>query len=297
MSPTRPTPDGRTAVRPNLTGELQLDFLDRLRRRDLRVVRVEDVTPRYRRVVLGGDDLADGFPLVPFAPSDHVKVYFPHPVTGRIVSYRETGDDEWEVDGDGPPIRRDYTPRAFDPVARELSLDFVLHDHGVAGRWAARAHVGDPLVVIGPRANWLLPDDYAHYVAAGDETAIPAISRILEEAPATATVTALVEVTGAADEQPIGGTPGREVRWVHRSTAPVADGHLSALETAVKGLALPGPLDSVFVFAAGEAGTIKPIRRYLRRDVGLPTRQLLVDGYWKRGTPDFDHHVVDADEE
>lgn len=288
MTPRKlPTFDG-----PNLTGELQYDAQPRILRRELRVVRIEDVTPLYRRIVLAGDDLGDGFPFARFSPGDHVKAYFPHPETGVIVSYRDTGD-EWELDGDTDPIHRDYTVRAWDPVSKELTLDFVLHTHGVAGRWAAAAKVGDDLVALGPSGNQLLPENYAHYIAAGDETALPAIARVIEEAPAHARVTAVIEVASAAEEQPLSGPATIDVRWVHRDTATIGDGHATALETAVRAVELSDDTSTIFVFAAGEAGAMKPIRRYFRNEAGIPKRQVEVDGYWKRGVTEFDHHDVE----
>lgn len=289
-----------TFIGPNLTSELQLSFQDKLIRRDLHVARVEDITPRYRRIVLAGDDLADGYPLVRFAPSDHVKVYFPNPATGELVAYREIGDDEWEVDSTtGEPIRRDYTPRAWNPETRELSFDFVIHEHGIAGQWARDAQPGDKIVIMGPRANWLLPENYSHYLAAGDETALPAISRLIEEAPAGAHVTAVIEVADAAEEQhlfPAAGT-SLDLRWAHRDTASVAEGHISTLETALRAVDIPADASALYVFAAGEANAIKPIRRYLRRELGLPKTQLSIDGYWKSGTADHDHHTNELDDE
>jgi NADPH-dependent ferric siderophore reductase len=267
-------------------GEPRLELLDRLRRRDLVVVRVEDVTPRYRRVVFGGGDLARGFPIARFAPGDHVKLYFPHPATGVITSYRDAAgpgeEQDWELDGPGEVVRRDYTPRAFDARAGELTIEFVLHEHGVAGRWAARAEPGDRLVAIGPRAHRLLPDDFRCYLAIGDASAIPSIARVLEEAPDGAVVTAVIEVADARERQPLGGA-GREVRWVGPGE----------LEAAVRTLELPDPA-GLFVFAAGEAGLMRPLRRWARHEVGLPKRQVVVDGYWKRGAADFDHHEADV---
>src|SRR5690625_3848586 len=286
----------RTFTGPNRTGEQQLNFLPRLIRRDLAVARVEDITPKYRRIVLTGDILDEGYPLVHFACNDHVKVYFPDPEIGQIVAYRETGYDQWEVDGTaGEVYRRDYTPRAYDPVTRELTLDFVIHEHGVAGRWARDAKVGDPLVIMGPRANWLLPENYGSYLALGDETALPAISRLIEEAPAGSHVTAVIEVADDREEQYLVPADGvdLELRWVPRNSAAVDEGHLSALETAVRQVELPNDLDDLYVFAAGEAGAMKPIRRYFRRELGLPKQQLAVDGYWKRGVADHDHHTND----
>ena len=285
---------------PNRTGELQLSFQEAIVRRDLTVSRIEDITPRYRRIVLTGEDLEAGYPFRRFAPLDHVKAYFPDAESGEIVAYRQTAEGGWEVDSDtGHPIRRDYTPRAWDPQARELSLDFVLHDHGVAGRWAQGARVGEALTLMGPRANWLLPEDYPRYLAAGDETALPALARLIEEAPAGAQVTALIEVADAQEEQPLTPAPGvtLDLRWIHRDTAHVGEGDVSAVETAMRALTLPGDLDGLFVVVAGEATAMKPIRRYLRRELGLPKHQVHVDGYWKRGVADHDHHTTDEDED
>lgn len=292
MARERPTLTG-----PNRTGELQLHFHDKIVRRDLSVVRVEDVTPRYRRVVLTGDVLADGFPFARFAPLDHVRAFFPHPDSGELVAYREVSDEEWEVDGPGDPIHRDYTVRAWDPDARELSFEFALHEHGIAARWARNAQPGDRLVVNGPSAHWFLPENYDHYLVAGDETALPAISRIVEEAPAGSRVTAIVEVEDAADEHPLTGEADLDLEWVHRATAPVGAGHLGPLETAIRRRGLPADIGSVFVVIAGEANALKTIRRYFRQELGLDKRQLVVDGYWKRGVTSFDHHDVDFNED
>ncbi|GLY15081.1 siderophore-interacting protein [Kineosporia rhizophila] len=280
----------------NLTGKLQFSWMERIDSRDVQVVRFEDVTPRYRRVVVGGESLAD-FPWAHFSAPDHVKVFFPHPESGELVSSRQ-GEDEWYVTGGSTdPIHRDYTVRAFDAEKQELTLDFVVHDHGVAGRWVADVKVGDPLVLNGPSANWLLPENYPHFLALGDEPALPAIARIIEEAPAGSRVTALIEVQDASDEQPLSGKADLDLRWIHRSTAPVGEGDLSPLETALRALDLPEDRSTVFVFAAGETNRIKPIRRYLRRDLGLPKEQLIVDGYWKQGVVNFDHHDNELDED
>lgn len=289
-----------TFTGPNRTGEQQLNFLPKIVRRHVTVARIEEITPRYRRIIVTGEDLVD-FPWVHFASNDHVKVNFPDPGTGQYIGYHEVeGQDQWERDeGEGEMIFRDYTPRAYDPEARELTLDFVIHTHGVAGLWARDAKVGDRVAVNGPRANWLLPENYGHYLAAGDETAIPAISRLIEEAPEGAKVTAVIEIADKHEEQPL--TPGTgvdlDLRWVHRDTAPVSEGHRSALETATRAASLPEDLTDLFAFAAGEAGDIKPIRRWLRREIGLSKKQVVVDGYWKRGTADHDHHTNDFDDE
>lgn len=283
---------------PNRTGENQINFIDPVGRRLARVLRVEEITPRYRRIVLGGPDFEAGFPWVRFAPTDHVKLFFPNPETGELVFPFITAKG-WEYpEGAGEPIFRDYTVRAWDAERSELTIDFVVHEHGVAGVWARDAQPGHEIGVLGPRGNVLAPEDYPFYLVAGDETALPAVARAVEEAPAEARVIALIEVADPAERQPIESRADLEIRWVPRSEAPVGEGHLSALETAVRGVEIPEDRN-LYAIAAGEAGAMKPIRRYLRRELGLEKKQVDVDGYWKRGTANLDHHsdeLADEDE-
>jgi NADPH-dependent ferric siderophore reductase len=241
-----------------------------LRRRVLEVLRVEHVTPRIRRVVLGGDGLEADFPFPRLAASDHVKVVLPDEATGELVV------PDGPVRGLSGVAVRDYTVRRFDADTRELALDFVVHQHGPAGRWAAKAKPGDRLGVWGPRGSVCHPAGYARYLLLGDETALPALGRWLEDLPAGAEVTALV-----ATEDPEDATylDHPAVRWV-------APGNL---EEAVR--ALPAPDGDTYVWGAGEAGSLVPVRRYLRRELGLPKHQADVDGYWKRGEANFDHHA------
>lgn len=146
--------------------------------------------------------------------------------------------------------------------------------------------------MLGPRGNVLFPEIYGRYIAAGDETALPAVARFIEEAPHGSQVTALIEVADQNEIQELYWNPEAdvEIRWILRDSAPVDEGHLSALETALRGLGLEKNDKTLFVFAAGEATALKPIRRYLRRELGLSKDQVDVDGSWKKGTANLDHH-------
>lgn len=50
-----------------------------------------------------------------------------------------------------------------------------------------------------------------------------------------------------------------------------------------------------FVLAAGEATTLKPIRRLLKERGFVRNRTSEVDGYWRRGTTNLDHHEEEDD--
>ena len=262
----------------------------RLVPRVLTVARVEPLTHRMVRVVLTGDDL-DGFTTI--APEDHVKLFVP-PHPGAEPRMPLIRDDRW-VDraGDADLVSRDYTVRAYDPAARELSIDMVLHPHGPGGRWAAQAAPGQRIGVLGPRGSFLVRDVLDWYVLAVDETALPAMARWLERLRPDVPVTAFVEVDDERDELELATRADATVTWLHRRGTPA--GRSRVLERAVR--ALPLPPGRGFVWVAGESGSLKPLRRYLSRDLGLHRDAYDVDGYWKLGAADHDHHHDEDDEQ
>lgn len=141
-------------------------------------------------------------------------------------------------DGGERPEVRDYTPRRFDAAARELTIEFVLHGDGPASGWAARAAPGQWIGVGGPRGSRLLPEDYDAYLLAGDETALPAIARRLEEMCPGARAVVLIEVADAAEERYLPTAANASVTWLHRNGVPAGTGGL--LRQALSAVILPG---------------------------------------------------------
>lgn len=251
--------------------------------RAMTVARWRDLTPRMRRVTLSGP--MDGF--ASDGPGDHVKVFFPDPATGELHAPRITPTGIERPEG-VELISRDYTPLVNDDG--ELELDFYLHtDGGPAIGWAAGVREGDEIVVAGPRGSRLAPTGADWFVLGGDETALPALSRWLRSVPETVPVTVLVEAQDAADEAYLAvlAGPGRTIRWFHRGDA--APGTTALLEDGLRTLAHPE--GTGFFWFGGEAGTLRPIRRYLRRELGLDASTVECSGYWKRGTVAHDHHA------
>ncbi|GAB3524084.1 siderophore-interacting protein [Arthrobacter monumenti] len=239
----------------------------------------------------------------------------------------------------------------------QIDVDFVIHldadgNGGPASNWASKAKVGDRLTIIGPNElngscpgiEWRPPAmargaaagyvDELHphtrrVLLAGDETALPAISCILESLPADFTGNAYVEVPDADDFVDIDTASGVEITWLARNGRP----HGEALDAAVRGgrglLSTAGmnhrgeepedvDIDEVilwdtpttaaqraeaapavspardspnehaestnfYAWIAGEAGTVKELRRYLVRDLGVDRRRVAFMGYWRRG--------------
>ena len=46
-----------------------------------------------------------------------------------------------------------------------------------------------------------------------------------------------------------------------------------------------------YLWAAGEAGMLTPVRRHWRGTLGLPEAQVHCSGYWRRGVAGHDHHT------
>jgi len=220
-----------------------------LKFRDLTVVRVRDVTPHLRAVTFTGESLVD---FVSPSFDDHVKLFI------------DTGAEE--------PARRDYTPRSFDNAARELTLEFVLHGDGPAAEWATQAAPGQRVRIGGPRGSFLIPLDYDWHLLVGDETALPAIARRLEELPAGAKTLVVLQVPDAADRPMLSSAADVTITWV-------ADG--AGLLAALKAMALP-PGEG-YVWAAGEAAEMAELRRILVDEKGHDKRAIRAAAYWKRG--------------
>jgi NADPH-dependent ferric siderophore reductase len=257
-----------------------------LRPRLLTVAAVEQIGARMVRIRLAGEDLAD---FVTAAPEDHVKLFLPTE-PGGTPELPQVVDDRWV--GGRHLVSRDYTVRYFDREARTLDIDFVVHEHGIAGRWAGQAQVGDLVGVLGPRGSFLVNDVFDWYVFAIDETALPAAARWLEKLRPEVPVTVFVEVQDEGDVLPLASAAKADVTWLLREDR--APGTTSLLADAVRGLDLPA--GNGFVWVAGESLSIKPLRRYLKNEVGLGRDNFDVDGYWRKGVADHDHHGDDTDE-
>ncbi|MFF5486200.1 SIP domain-containing protein [Streptomyces virginiae] len=251
--------------------------------RELTVLRVSDVTPGMRRVTLGGPQMhafehaglslpalrTEGF-------DDHVKFFFAQEGREPVLPRQNVSSLDWP--SDGRPISKDYTPVRFDPVAGEIDFDFVRHDGGIASSWAQQAAPGQVTWIAGPKMSHSHPEGADWLLVIGDETALPAIGRWLDEMPEGTRARVFVEVGEDSHRQELPTRAEAEVTWLVRDGVPA--GRSDLLERAVRDMEwLPG---TVFVWAAGEAVTLKGIRRHLSVDRGVPREQTHITGYWRR---------------
>ncbi|MER8059709.1 SIP domain-containing protein [Streptomyces sp. SID8366] len=250
-----------------------------IRVRRTEVVRTTTVGAGLLRVTLGGPG-TEGFEA--HSPIDHVKLLFPEP-DGSLRLPEPDGDLlKWPRPA---PTSREYTVRRYDPEAGEIDIDIAPHEGGLASDWARRVHPGDVLHVAGPPGGLIVPPVYDRYLLVGDITALPAIARWLEELPRDARGWAFIEVAGAAEEIELSAPAAVEVRWLHRGDRPAGTG--DALVQAVTAVPVAEG-ERLYAWIAGEAGQIKPLRRWVRDELRLDRADYEITGYWKRGIADFD---------
>lgn len=245
-----------------------------LRFRTLTVASVEDLTPTYRRVVLTGADL-DGFVSLGF--DDHVKIF---PVAEGQAPVLPTVGPDGPVFPEPRPVARDYTPRAHDAAAKTLTLDFVTGHGGPATEWAEAAKVGSVLGVGGPRGSFIVPTAFADHVLIGDETALPAIARRLEELPTGARAHVVVETADAASRLDFDSAAQVAVTWTLRDGAPRgrAEPLLAALEPALTGI----DRSDAYVWIAAESAVAKALRAKVL-ELGFSPKAMKAAGYWRLG--------------
>ncbi|WP_097459429.1 siderophore-interacting protein [Mangrovitalea sediminis] len=259
-----------------------------LKFRLLQVARTETLSPRLRRITLTGDDLA-GFTSASF--NDHIKLMFPLPGQEKpVLPMAGPNGPVFPEDSPRPPAR-DYTPRRYNAERQELDIDFVLHGDGPASTWAATAKPGDYVGTGGPRGSLVIPAEYDWHLLVGDETALPAIARRLEELPEGKPVFVIAEVADSAEHIGFDTRTQLEALWVDRDS--IEPGTHEDLEQAVRRFALPE--GDGFIWAAGENSAIRAIRRHLVGERGFDKTRIHAASYWKRGSTDGKATLNDDD--
>lgn len=303
------------------------------------VKQIEVLSPSFVRIEFGGDQLR-GFGTPGRTYDQRIKLIFPG-ATGQLPALVEAGEDWYQrwlslPDGERGSMRT-YSIRDL-LVAEDgettLTIDFVLHlvpgATGPASSWAAEAAPGDKLLIFGPRNGMLEgggieyePGEASTVLLAGDETAAPAIARIIEDlasSQAAPRVHAFIEVPHAADKLEIDCYDGATVTWLSRESEesgtkliPAVLQHLGARSdeeliggerTAIEIIDVEGE-ETVwetpqfsrlgeqlsvgenhaesYFWIAGESGIVTTLRRHLVRGLGIDRSQVAFMGYWRHG--------------
>jgi NADPH-dependent ferric siderophore reductase len=223
--------------------------------RELAVERTQDLSSRFRRVDLRGDDLRG----VTSETGDKVQVF---------------------IEGD----MRTYSPFSFDAERGALSLLVYLHAADTpSARWARALLPGDRVKVFGPRRSLRLAELGGPVVLFGDETSF-GVARSLEERPSAERSTEYVfEVDGRAEaEQVLASLALSRAVLVEKKAG---DGHFPELERALEGRLAAHPEATLAL--TGRASTIQFARRALKQSSTRRVDQR-VKAYWAPGKRGLD---------
>jgi NADPH-dependent ferric siderophore reductase len=250
------------------------------------VCAIQDITPHLRRISLKHELLKE---IGPLAPGAHFKIFIPRS-QGSQATLPDllSGRPVWPNEKTKPYIRT-YTVRSLDQLTGILDVEFVLHgDSGPASAWAEKASIGNH-IGIGLKKSGKTPIQADWYLFAGDETAIPAVTAMLEELPATTTGFALLEAGSEADIFQIKTDSAVEIRWLIRNGKPPEQSDL--VFNAVKKIVFPDAhLKSRCVWVAGEENMVRAMRKYATEQLGLSREELRATVYWRAGLSEDDSH-------
>ncbi|MEU6312760.1 siderophore-interacting protein [Streptomyces sp. NPDC047014] len=245
----------------------------------------------FLRVTFGGESLAD-FRSGGYDQS--LSLFLP-PAGQEHTVLPSTDEDTWFASWRGMPeaerpVMRSYTVRGqrrTDEGAVEVDIDFVLHgDSSPASHWAGRAVPGRRILAIGPAVaanksvRFQAPATADAVWMYADETALPAAAAILERLPESAAVRAWFEVPHEDDRLGLAAPAGAEITWIVRE-----DGGPKRSERVLEALRAAEPLaaQAPYVWLAGEAGTIRAVRRHFVQERSVDRRSVRFTGYWRLG--------------
>jgi NADPH-dependent ferric siderophore reductase len=239
--------------------------------RSVQVHQVHRPSPHLVRIRFAGEAL-HGFASASF--DDHIKFMLaPDPREALVLPV--PGADGLALPAGAPrPVMRDYTPRWFDAEAGLLDIEFALHGDGFVATWAAQAQPGQQAGVGGPRGSFVVPTGFDWHLLVGDETALPAIARRLEELPDGTQALVIAETADPADRRELQSRAALQVQWLTQAGG-------GGLAAAIARLRLPA--GQGYAWAAGEAADMAATRRVLVDELGLPKDRVRAAAYWKRG--------------
>ncbi len=249
-----------------------------------------DESVEDRQGLLAQDDHMGGMERIELVVTDIVRPF--QSVTRVTASISPSSPEIWQrpnvavrLEVESPegqrPVSRIYTVRSFDAARSLIELDFVMHpDDSPAMRWLAGAHVGQATMLVGPRPHFVPDFACGRKVALfADETAIPAVYAILQHWQAPAQGVVYIETANRAAFDELPDVPGVQKHLLLRRS----DEHPGETTYLVDAaLSLPDPKVWT-VWAAGERGTARAIRKYFTEDHGLSREEVRVFGYWRAG--------------
>ncbi|MBV1933389.1 MAG: siderophore-interacting protein [Parvibaculaceae bacterium] len=233
--------------------------------RVMRFIQQEKITPTCIRITLAGEDLAflttEGLHFRLFSPTDRDR-------TPIWPSIQEDGTTKW-ARGKDELSNRVFTIRYIS--ATHLTFDLISHPKGEAIDWIRNVQSGDEVLVTGPGGGYFPPSD-KWLLMGGDETALPALARILENLPTDAAGHVVIETAGRESRLSINHPKNVKLEWVDKDSTPKGEllNRLSAI--------LPPEDTPTYGWFAGELSQAQTMRKHFKSF--LDKKQQLSVAYW-----------------
>ncbi len=189
-----------------------------------------------------------------------------------------------ELDDSGNSLGESRTETVVEHSVEDGWIDFDVLVHGesgfevgLIGAWAARAPLGSPAVMMGPKGSVVLSGEPGEVVLAGDDSALPAVRRYLRMLGPANTGHLLLETRFDLAALDLEVPAGVRVSILNPDDACPSAALVEALR------AVPAPTDPLerFVFACGEQSIVAPGRAVLA-EWGIDVERAVLKGYWKR---------------
>ena len=265
---------------------------------ELTVVRTLRLSPSMVRITFGGEGLSR---FASGGRDQRFKLFLPQPGQSAPIVPTGSGDQwfaEWRaMDPAVRGVMRSYTVRHQRRVPEEeLDIDFALHGAdgspgstagGPASRWAVGAQPGDRVTLLGPAipdnggVDFRPPSGTDWTLLSGDETALPAIAGILEWLAPGSRAKVWIEVPHADDIQQLPTLAEADITWLVRENLPSGKHRTDAMLESIRTTQLPS--GAPYAWIAGEAGTVKALRRHLVSERGVDRKCVKFTGYWRLG--------------
>ncbi|MBD9390588.1 siderophore-interacting protein [Agrobacterium sp. AGB01] len=239
--------------------------------RKIKVEAVRDLSPRIRRITFSTPNLRrfdtlDALHVKLLLPRKDTNLYFPN--------LNAFGTVEWGEPHERAVIRK-YTIRDIRPEQNVFDIYFVIHAHGGPGsRFAVNASIGDVIGMMGPGGGSARPSQWNLLV--GDETALPAISRLISALPRDARGVAVIEIDSDEDRQELAAPSAMDIRWISRKSGTAwLINDIEAIDAPMQG--------SVFAWAGTEFDLFRKIRSSWRSGGRFTKADQLAVSYWRHG--------------
>ncbi|MDO9379869.1 MAG: siderophore-interacting protein [Nocardioidaceae bacterium] len=238
---------------------------------------VTDVHENLRRLTFTSPALAD---FVPTGPDEQCALLLPPSGQALRLPDLQTASVRHALAAlpvDARPLLRWYVVRAHRPEAAEIDVDVVLHEDGPGSDWARSVEIGTQVGFRAGSSGYRPPSSPTRQLLVADETALPALSVILEQMPLQEQpIHSIVEVPSAKYRLTI-DTP-YPVEWVYRNQGEPGSRAAYAVKTS--------PVDDLgYAWVCGEVGLATGIRKYLVKERDVDPAAIFFSGFWKKGTP------------